>query len=164
MKIAIISDIHDHFDNLKKALQEIQSQGITTIIGCGDYCAPIIIKEFAKFKGDFHLVFGNVDGDRFMMTKLVYEQAKDIKMYGELGEVGISGRSIAFLHNHILAEGLVATQKYDAVFYGHTHEARSEVNGRTLFANPGEVAGILNKPSWAVYDTESNGVEFVDID
>src|SRR3989344_4748488 len=71
MVIGIISDSHDNMPNIYKALEYFKQQGITTLIHCGDVCAPGVMREIAqKFGGTMHLVYGNVDGDREKMETL----------------------------------------------------------------------------------------------
>ena len=68
MKIAIISDIHDHRKKLEKALVQIQEAD--KLICCGDLCSPFIIRDLGSgFSGTIHIVFGNNDGDLFRISK-----------------------------------------------------------------------------------------------
>ena len=124
MKLAIISDTHDNLNTFKKAVSWIEKQKIKTIIHCGDVCSPAVLKEMAEdFPGQIHLVFGNVDGDHFSMTKRVCEKTiSNVIIYGELGEIELGGKKIAFCHLREFAKGLASIGKYDLVFYGHTHK------------------------------------------
>ena len=65
MKIAVISDSHDHIDNLRKAIKIIKTENIDYTIHCGDFCAPFIIKELSTLEHEVFGVFGNVDGDKY---------------------------------------------------------------------------------------------------
>lgn len=160
MKFAIISDTHDNLANFKKAVAFMRKNRIKIGIHCGDITAPATLKETLQdFKGKFHIVFGNVDGDRFRITKLSFESLPQIKVWGELGELEIGGKKIAFLHNPEFAKGLASTQKYDLVFYGHTHKPWEEKIGRTRLVNPGNLAGLFYKATFAVYNTKTGKLE-----
>lgn len=163
MKIGIMSDSHDHWDKLKKALELADQEGCEQLIFCGDLCAPATMKIcLGPWGKPVHLVFGNVDGDRYLITKLVYEECKNIKIYGNLGELKLGGRNLAFTHEPIFAGGLAACNCYDAVFYGHNHQAKVAKSGKTLLANPGAVSGLgAEKASFGVYNTESGEMEVI---
>lgn len=160
MEIAIISDTHDNLANFKKAISFIQKEKIEVIIHCGDICAPSTLQEaFQDFKGKVHIVFGNVDGDHFRITKLSFESLPDVKIWGELGEIEVDNKKIAFCHLPEFARGLASTQKYDLVFYGHTHKPWEETVGKTKLVNPGNLAGLFYKATFAVYDTKTDRLE-----
>lgn len=161
MKIAIISDTHDHLPNFKKALDWIKKAKIKLVLHCGDVCAPAVLKEAAKdFSGKIHLVFGNVDGDRFLMTKQVYKKIiPNVILHGERGEIEVEKIKITFTHYPDFAKGLAATQKYDLVFYGHSHKPWEEKIGRCRLVNPGNLAGLFYKPTFAVYDIKTDKLE-----
>lgn len=160
MKAMVMSDIHDNMQNLKAALSEADKQGISAIIFLGDFCAPPIFREIAKRNILLYFVFGNVDGEQMQIAK---EAAKmqHVAFERDLLEITLENRKIAICHKPEFAEGLAATGKYDAVFYGHTHEARVEKVGKTLLANPGEVHGSRGRPSLGIYNTEDNTLRII---
>lgn len=160
MKIGIISDTHDCIERTRDAIEKIEEKGCRCLIHCGDFCSPFMIKELSNFSGEVHCCFGNTD-DRFASTKEAL--SVKVELHGDLGELEIGGKKIAFTHFDFFAEGLAAREKYDAVFHGHTHKSRLDRVGSTLLANPGEILGLKNKPSFAVYDTETNELEITNI-
>ncbi|PIR93289.1 YfcE family phosphodiesterase [Candidatus Falkowbacteria bacterium CG10_big_fil_rev_8_21_14_0_10_43_10] len=159
MKIAIISDTHDNVPNLEKALAWMKENNIEQLIFCGDLCAPSILKEVIapNFPGAVHMVFGNVE-DRELTPK-VAGQFKNIKHYGDQGEMEIDGKKAAFAHYPELAKKLAETGKYDFVFYGHNHRAWTEKIGQTELLNPGTLAGMFAKATFAVWDTKTGELE-----
>jgi len=160
MKTAIISDTHDNLPNFKKVVDWIKKEKIKTIIHCGDACAPATLKEALKdFSGKVYFVFGNVDGDLFRITKLSYEGFPNLRVCGEMGELEIDGKKIAFCHFPKFAKGLANTQEYDLVFYGHTHKPWEEKIGKCRLVNPGNLSGFPYKATFAVYDTETDKLE-----
>jgi len=160
MKIAIISDSHDNLINFEKAVSWIKKEKIKTLIHCGDICAPATLKvALENFSGKVHLVFGNVDGDHFRITRASYEDLPQLKVWGELGEIEIGDKKIVFTHFPEFARGLAATGKYNLVFYGHTHQPWEEKIGKTRLVNPGNLAGLFYKATFAVYDTKTGKLE-----
>ncbi len=160
MKIAIISDSHDNIPNIEKAIAWIKDQGIDKLIHCGDVCAPGVLKKLCEsFSGDIFLCLGNVDGDHFMFSKISYEDCPNLKMFKEFGEIELGGKKIAINHYPDFAKALAHTGKYDIVFHGHTHKPWEEETNGCRVVNPGNICGFPVKASFAVYDTESGGLE-----
>lgn len=159
MKIAIISDTHDNVPNLEKALVWMKKNKIEQIIHCGDLCAPSILKEVLapKFSGRIHMVFGNVE-DRDLLPE-VAAKFNNVKHYGDVGTMTLGGKKFAFVHYPDKAKKLARTGKYDLVFYGHTHIAWEEKVGKTRLVNPGTLAGLFAKATFAVYDTNTDKLE-----
>jgi len=153
MLIAILSDIHDNIWNLEKVLPQLEEA--EALLFCGDFCAPFTLKMMADgFSGPVHCVFGNNDGDAFLLSRIA-RRADNVTLYPQMGELELGGKKIAFIHYPHIATGLAASGKYDAVFSGHTHEHKVEKMGFTLWADPGEVMGRFGQPSFGLYDTDS---------
>ncbi len=71
----------------------------------------------------------------------------------------VEGVKIAFCHFPDQAKKLAESGKYDLVFYGHTHKPWEEVINGCRVINPGTLAGMFYKATFAVYDTESGKLE-----
>lgn len=167
MKLAIISDTHDNIENISRVLSWIKKQGIETVLHCGDVCAPItLVKSILDhFEGTLHLVFGNIDGDRFLMLKKVSEMGrKNVFLHGELAEIEIDGKKIAMNHYPDIAKRLAESGAYDLVCFGHNHTQSLATVGKTSLVNPGNVAGIFGEAACATYDTTSGTVELYRLD
>ena len=161
MKIAIISDSHDNLANIEKLVDYLKKEKIKIILHCGDVCAPMILTEIMKkFSGKMHLVFGNVDGDQFRMTQ-ISSKNNQLKIWGEVGEIEINKKKIAFVHFPQFAEALAVSEKYDLVFYGHTHKPGYKKIGKTELINPGNLAGLYYQASFAVYDFKNNKLKLI---
>jgi len=161
MKIAIISDTHDNVPNLEKALDWMRQSKVEQIIHCGDLCAPGILTKVLspKFSGKIHMVFGNVEDRDLLNTKV--KSFKNVNHYGDKGEVELGGKKIAFIHFPEEAKKLAESGKYDLVFYGHSHKPWEEMVGKTRLINPGTLAGLFYKATFAVYDTNINKLELI---
>lgn len=175
MKIAIISDTHGNVANFKKAVNWLKKEKIDTILHCGDIGDPESLKEsLVNFDGEFLGVLGNMDKD-FKIELKEYQNSRT-RVMEEVLETEFGGKKIAVIHKPDPAEKLAETGKYDLVFYGHTHRpwlariatrsvASGEekigvpVGGSCRLINPGELAGQINKPTFAIYDTDTNELE-----
>jgi len=164
MIIAVFSDSHDNIWNLNKALQLAALAGAEMLIHCGDYCAPFVLLDLARFAGQVHGVFGNVDGDKYLMTDWAHTKFSNITLHGDIGELDIAERKIAFVHSPKVANGLALTGEYEVVFYGHTHEKAIKKSGDCLLVNPGEIMGRLHAPSFCIYDIEKKEARHVGLD
>jgi len=173
MKIAIVSDTHDNVPNFKKAVDWIKKQKISIIIHCGDIFKPETVKEILKsFKGKIYIVFSPADADFSGIPADSFKRLKRVKVFEEFGEIKISGKKIAFCHFPEIANDLAASQDYDLVFYGHSHKPwlqtfrwcnethhRHDSGQETKLVNPGNLAGIFYKPTFAIYDTKDDKLE-----
>lgn len=166
MEIAILSDIHDNLKNLQIATDQIKARGINTIIYCGDFCAPFVMKQLGTTELSIHAVWGNNDGDRFKLTQIA-AQYPQIKLYGEyIGDddslLEIDGIKFGVTHYHFYAKTMVKTGWYDVVCFGHSHKPHRQKYGNALLINPGEVGGIMGPATYAVYDTQLRSSEIVE--
>jgi len=178
MQIAIISDTHDNFATTEKALRWIKRHSIHTLIHCGDLCAPTFLTQFLakKFSGAIHLVYGNV-GDRRLLEERL-GSFPNVEYHRDVGKIQIGNKKIAFTHFPAKAKELAQTGRYDVVFYGHTHrpwEDRIKIkdapsglkilkNKKRLMrsvrlVNPGTLAGMFYKATFAVYDPTTDKLE-----
>lgn len=166
MKIAAISDTHGNLANIRTALEEIKKEGIEFIIHCGDIGGPETLEVFDEFNGKIFAVFGNADKGYFEKENSHFERFSNIKFFGsfdsagaDFGEAELDSKKIAFVHFPEVAQDLAKSQKYDLVFYGHTHRPHQEKIGKTELINPGNLSGLLYRASFAVYDTQTGELE-----
>lgn len=161
MKIAVMSDSHDNIWNLGKALDRIRSEKAEMIIHCGDIVAPFSLKQLTDAGVPVHCVFGNNDGDQYLLTRAVQESGGQIELYPLIGEIDAGGFKIAFTHEWPVARGLGATGKYHLVCFGHSHQHAVHQDGDTLLLNPGEVLGKDGDPGFCFVDTDGPVVQRV---
>ncbi len=163
MLIAIVSDIHDNIWQLKKVSQAINDLAAEVVIFCGDFCAPFTLKQLAEdFKGPIHVVWGNNDGDKWLLTTIAMNVG-NVTLYGEHAELVVAGQKIAVNHYPTIGRRLAESGAYNLVCYGHDHLALIEQVGNTLLVNPGEVMGRFGKVTFAVYDTDHHEAKLVEI-
>jgi putative phosphoesterase len=165
MIIGILSDIHDNINNLAIALDKLKAQGATELVFCGDFCAPFAAKALAESDFNVHAIFGNNDGDRYLIQKntLAFD---NFKIYGEYigdtdSQLVLDNVKIGATHYPFYAKPMIKTGWYDCVFYGHSHKADKQLFASRLLLNPGEIAGIFGPPSYAYIDTVLKSSEIV---
>lgn len=153
MQIAILSDIHDNIWKLETLLADLQADAL---IFCGDFCAPFTLAQIAEsFAAPIHSVFGNNDGDQFLLAKVAGD-FPHVRLYGDYAELRVDARQIAVTHYPELGRALAVSETFDLVCHGHSHERIIEQHGRTLRVNPGEVMGRFGLSTYAIYDTSAH--------
>lgn len=161
MIIAVMSDSHDNVWNMRKALSIIKDEGAGMIIHCGDFVAPFMLQELDKAGIPAHGVFGNNDGDQYLMTKLSLTSLKNITLHGPVGEVDAGDFPVALTHLGIVGEGLASTGKYKMVCFGHSHVHLEKRTGEIILLNPGELMGKDDAPGFCLVDTDNKRVKRV---
>ncbi len=159
MLIAIMSDSHDHLANLEKAIILARQGGAEMIIHCGDYVAPFSLKILGNAGLPVHGVFGNNDGDQYLLTRLSMSELELITLHGQVGTLEIDNTKIAFTHLPLVGHGLAATEDYDLVCFGHSHNHHARHVGSTLLLNPGEIMGKDESAGFCIYDTAKDSFQ-----
>lgn len=163
MKVIICSDIHDNIWNLATAIEQWRGMQAGALCFLGDFCAPFTLRQLAEgFAGPVHVVFGNNDGDEYLLTKIA-ASFPHVKLHGVFAELELDGCPIALHHYPEVAQGLAQSGKYRAVFSGHDHLRYVRGNAATLWANPGEIMGRFGQPSFGVYDTADGSFAHVEL-
>lgn len=162
MRIAIVSDIHDHVWNLAKALEAVRDAD--AMICCGDLCSPFVIHQMGRgFAGPIHVVFGNNDGDLYRITANAGKYPQ-IQLHGEWFRGELDGRSVAVNHYDNIARPVAASGEFDLVCFGHNHIFEITRVGKTLAVNPGSIMGATFgadgwrtdvEATYVIYDTGS---------
>jgi hypothetical protein len=162
MRLAVISDIHDHLRNLAAAVEFVGTADV--LICCGDLCSPFVMDQLALFPNQIHIVFGNNDADLFRITR---KSSDRVRVHGEFFETVLDGRKIAVNHFDYLARPMAASGLYDLVCYGHNHAFSVAQVGRTLAVNPGAIMGAKFPegqwkdvvPTFVTVDTQTLAVQ-----
>ncbi|MBI4825723.1 MAG: metallophosphoesterase [Nitrospirae bacterium] len=161
MKIGIISDSHDHSENIIKAVNAFKEKKAEYVIHLGDYVNPASIKLFKDVK--LVGIFGNNDGDKFRLINSFNEIGGEIK--GDFHEFEADGLKCACYHGTEpqLRNSLVASGTYDVVMFGHTHKCVNEKIGDTLVLNPGTSHGFWKEATVMVFDTVAKEAEIIEL-
>lgn len=166
MKIAILSDIHENFHNLLRALEIGREQGIEHILCLGDLINPGIAKTLATCGTPVNCIWGNNDGDKVLITRFALADDSEMVMSDKTYDfVMLDGKKIFMSHYTELARPMAKSGEYDLVCYGHDHQKFYDQEGACHIVNPGELSGHLTGVvSFAIYDTAADDVQFFEID
>lgn len=160
MKIIILSDSHGNIVRLRHVLGYAQELKAGAIVHAGDWyrAAP---EDFARVKTiPIYTVLGNNDYRPELRDEL---RLAGIKYSENFLGFEIGNIKIGLSHYPIGIKEALESQKYDLLIHGHTHKIKDETHGKTRVLNP----GALHKtpePSFAVFDTKTNKVEFIDVE
>jgi len=161
MKIAVISDIHGNMAYLAKTKSIIDTEKIKTVICCGDIQSEDVFLELDSWKQKVYLALGNVDKDleQKLESGLLYPEK--LEYFKDFGVLNLEKKKIAFTHYDFYAKKLATEDKYDIVFYGHTHTPWEEKIGSTVLLNPGEIGAHFGKPTFAIYNLEETKAKLI---
>jgi putative phosphoesterase len=158
MKIGVMADSHDNLPAISKAVGVFNDANVVLVIHAGDLIAPFVSIPLKKLKSDFVAVFGNNDGEKFGLTKVL----KD-KIFRAPHVHQIRDKHILILHEPDNLDALAISGRFDAIIYGHTHEVDIR-KGPSLVINPGECGGWVNgRRTVVLWDVESKEVNVVSI-
>ena len=158
MIVAVMSDSHDHIENIRKALEIVKKEEAEMIIHCGDFVAPFMLKELDAAGIPVHGVFGNNDGDQYLLTRMSVLDFNHIRLYGIIGEIDADGFGIQFTHDQRIAEGLAASGTHELVCFGHTHTYMQKKINETTLLNPGELMGKDGSPGFCFVDSKTSEI------
>lgn len=89
MLLGILSDSHDHLNYINQGVERLKREGIEQLIHPGDIIAPFAAKAVLDWEGPLHVVYGNNDGERVGLKK-VLPQIVDGPLLVEVGGIRIS--------------------------------------------------------------------------
>jgi len=172
MKIGAISDIHDHLNNLEKAINILNNEKVELVIFCGDLSSPFTAEYFGKLKAPVKAVFGNNEGDRVNILGKIKKNQLNIEYapkQGLMWDLKLAGKRIAVFHGHQqeITDALINSDLFDIVLTGHTHRFHLKKLKNTFWVNPGTVAGWAGldfktvKPTTATIFLKTNKGEIV---
>lgn len=160
MRIGILSDTHDHLANARKAVAIYNNEDCGHVLHGGDLISPFSAKVFADLKCPFAAVFGNNDGERLGVEKV-------IAGFGGTITVGhtpltLGGMRILLMHEPWSLESIARSGDYDLIVYGHTHHKEERHVGGTIVLNPGEAGGHLTgEATCTIVDTKTREVRWI---
>ena len=158
MKIALISDTHDHTDRLSAALELFADRRAQVLIHAGDMVAPFTARALLAFDGPIRATFGNCDGERQGLTSVLKKSISPPPVTFDL-----AGRTFVLAHDiSQIPDALLATA--DVVVVGHTHQVSRSQNNGTLIINPGECCGrVTGQSTVALFDSDDLSVEVINL-
>lgn len=159
MKIAIMSDSHDQWDNLEKAITLANEADCELLLFAGDLIAPPGCAVLEKFQGKVKFVWGNNEAERVAMTRKM-DTSDKLELCGDIYEDTVDGVRIFMNHYPKIAELAAKSGEFDLCIFGHTHEYHQEIVGACLLLNPGEIQGYATGiPSFVIYEMRTKEAE-----
>lgn len=159
MKIGIMSDSHDHLENIKKCVTLFHEEGVAFVIHLGDFVNPNSVRAMQGLM--IIAVFGNNDGDIFRLMNAFDDIRGEIK--GDFHDFVADNIRFAAYHGTEprITEALIGCGNYDVVMYGHTHACVNARSGKTLVLNPGTSHGFGDRGTVMIFDTQSRIAEII---
>lgn len=154
MKILVISDSHGNIANLKHVMGFAKEIKVGVVIHCGDWDNVESIETVLSFGIPLYTVMGNADVEEGIEEYLKFN-AKKFDPY--LLKLNIDGLKIGVIHRASLIDEKFS--EFKVVFSGHYHSKEEKTVNWTKFVRPG---AIINGINFAIYETETNEVEFVE--
>ena len=163
MRIAILSDSHDHIPNLKRAVRLANSEGAEMLIHCGDLISPFMLPCLDGFNGPVHLIYGNNPGDQHLIAARCATVFPRLHHHGTHGSFEAGTLRIAVCHYPDQARDLAASGSFDLVCCGHDHVWNVERLDHCLLVNPGDLLGKDANPAFALVDTGDGSVRRIEV-
>lgn len=149
MKLLIIGDSHGNVANLKHVMGYGIKIKAGAVIHTGDWSNFDNIKTVTDFGIPLYSCLGNADID----PRFEFEEFLKFEIEG-LPD-GKAGVKIGVIHN--IKKLKESKENFDVIFCGHNHKQNQKGN----IINPGALENDIN---FAVFDTKTKGVEFVNHD
>jgi putative phosphoesterase len=166
MKILVISDIHEHFDNLSRVLDKIPDLWVEKIFCLWDLINWWIWKMLVSTSVPVHIIWWNNDGNKTWVMRACFNSKNwSIVSDNEFDAIEIDWRRIFLTHYPIIAQSVAKSGDYDVVMYGHDHLKSMRMVWDCLLFNPGEICASRTKTcTYGVYDTTTNTAELFELD
>lgn len=158
MKIALLSDSHNNWTDLRAAVREAGRKECNVLFFAGDLVRPDGVEVLADFSGPVHMIIGNNEFE----IDAIWTRAEDsgnVIYHGEVCDIEREGVRI-YMH-HYPQEAISKAQSgiYDLCVHGHTHQFRLQIIAETPVINPGAISDRGSSPVWAVFDTDTGELE-----
>lgn len=137
MNIGIISDTHDHQENVLAALEIFNQHRVDYVLHAGDFTTHFTAELFARLRtAGFIAVFGNMDVNREKTMDVI--SAFNGEIHEKFYDGQINDKRIYMTHFDNQWEKVISRNNYDLAIYGHTHRSDIHRQNQTLIVNPGE--------------------------
>ena len=162
MNILIVSDVHNQWDKLARAIEIGHEQNCETLLFAGDAHEPHVYAELSAFRGSIHTVWGNNDVPHFVFQAALLLHPR-ITNHGDLMTETIGNLRIYMTHYPAVVAAQLEKDSaaHDVLIHGHDHKRRADTIGTALVINPGECCGTrYGTASCAILNTETRTVTF----
>ena len=156
MLIGVLSDTHDNLPSIKRAVEFFRRKSVEAIIHAGDLIAPFAARELLKAGIPISAIYGNNDGDRAGLAKLLPGICDGPRIES------LGGIRILIVH---ALESMDTADMTDveAVVSGHDHHPAVH-KAAALLVNPGECGGWLTgRSTVALLQTNGLSADIVEL-
>jgi putative phosphoesterase len=161
MRLGLFADVHDHLDNLRRAVEVFNEHGCETVLFAGDLVSTFAVPPLRKLRCPVVACYGDNEGNRAGLQA-------GFSIIGTLAEPPVlwtspDGVRFAIAHMERQLRLLPADADFDVAVCGHTHKPRMAQDDRgRLWLNPGEVSGwTFSDPTVMFFDTVERTAELV---
>ena len=161
MLIAVMSDSHDHVENVRNIARVAAHSGCCALIHLGDITGPAAVGGLNDFPGSIQGIFGNCDHRREDL-RMAFQAVGGRIDPGPL-ELTLGDRLLLIMHEPVAIASLAAKGNCDVIMHGHTHSPLISREKGALILNPGECGGWSASPTFAILDTADLSVHHVPI-
>lgn len=158
MKLLIISDSHGNISNLKHVMGFTKKIKIDAVIHAGDWNTIQAVDTVLSFGTPVYTVLGNADVRNEVIEKL---KAKSEKFNEDFLIINIGGKEIGITHKPSDNKKYFLDKNLDLIINGHLHSKYESQQTPVKIIRPGV---IVKGNNFAIYDTKTNEVEFIEDD
>jgi len=167
--VGVLSDTHDNVELISRAARLFREHGAEAVIHLGDIVSPPALRRLAmESPGPVYAVYGNNCGEKLGLQRVAEKHGA--RIWEPPAELELAGRRLLLVHGfgspehtrrivYALADG----GGWDAVLYGHTHQAEVAYRRGVLVLNPGAASTILSKPTAAVLELDLMRARIVEL-
>ncbi len=161
MLIGFMSDSHDSRDNLIKAISVFNEKKVTAVYHAGDITSLHVFDIIQDLHSSFDAVFGNSDIQKFEFMKF---NGGRFNFHHGSYEWEREGKSFFMTHKPEEITKRTGGKNFNYIIHGHTHTSSIKIEGKTVYINPGEVAGNRSgKATIALLDMSSSKIEIIQL-
>ena len=109
MKIAVLSDSHDHTPLLRAAVHMAMDAGAQALLHCGDLVAVSTLEKVYGGEIPMHVIYGNNIGDPVALTRLARGAFPGVQYHGQDAALTLGDRRVFIVHYPHYAHAMAAT-------------------------------------------------------
>ena len=153
-----MSDSHEQFANLSKAVEIANEKWCEHLLFAGDLISPLWVKVLGEFNWPVHFIRWNNEWEKTWFVRK-FDVSDHMTLHGDICELELGW--VKFFMNHYPRIGTLVAKsgEFDVVIYGHDHTYHQEMINDTLLVNPWAIMGNKEPASFMIFDTETRKVE-----
>ena len=140
MRIGVVSDTHNNLKNVARIVELFNTARVDRVIHTGDISQAKTLDVLANLTMPMVGVFGNNDLERDSLEAAISRHG--FTFVEPPLRLTWHERQIIVVHDPLEFDGELSGAD-ELALHGHTHRHRHELEGATLYFNPGECAGHM---------------------